>query len=402
MAKLNSLQGKAIGKVGSVVYSINGGQMIAREYQPKVANPNTVAQTAQRAKFKLLSQLAAALAPVIVIPRKGLVSSRNGFVKRNSDMVSAVEGIAQVTYENLQLTNGNAGLPAIEASRSVESGISVHLTEKCDAAVSRVVYIAYKKNAEQTLQFVQSIVVEAPGAEGNFPGTLDFVEGDVCLFAYGMTDLSAKAAAKYANYNVANAQDIARLVYDRSISTSDYQFTRTRGTTIFTGEDSTTVVPEGSARVYLTPEGPGTVQGAGVYEIGSEVTIIATPNAGATFRGWRVNGGNTIISTSAEYTFTVNGLTDLVAVFASQGQQTEYTLSISSSNTSLGTVSPNGVYEVNAGDSVTLVATPASQMDFDGWFVDGSTVALSTQRSYTFTPNRDMVIVGRFSNGYEG
>ena len=72
MGKVTSLQGKATGKVGSIVYSVSGGQMVAREYQPHVSNPSTVAQTNQRASFKLLSQVAAALAPVIVIPKEGL------------------------------------------------------------------------------------------------------------------------------------------------------------------------------------------------------------------------------------------------------------------------------------------------------------------------------------------
>lgn len=395
MARVVSLQGKAKGKVGSMVYSVNAGQLIAREYQPNVANPNTVAQTNQRASFKLLAQMAAALAPVIAIPKDGMKSPRNLFIKFNSNAVSADDGIAQMTYENVQLTNGNAGLPAIEATRSAESGISIHLADRCDAAISRIVYILYKKTSEKKLQLVQSIVVTAAGANGNFPATLIYTEGDIVLFAYGMKDLNAKASAKYANYNVSNGQDIATLVLNRSISLSDYQFTMTRGTTMFAGENTTIVVPEGSARVFLTPSGNGTVSGAGVFVIGTNVTVVATPGDGATFVGWKLNGSDTYVSRNASYTFALNGQTDLIAVFRTEGQASSYFIEVQNSNASVGTVEPLGEQEVTAGDSITLKATATSvKASFDGWFVDNS--RLSSSATYTLTPQDDMTIEARW------
>lgn len=397
MGKVTSLQGKATGKVGSMVYSVSGGQMIAREYQPHVANPSTVAQTNQRASFKLLSQVAAALAPVIVIPKEGLKSSRNLFIKRNASSVTSNQGIAQLTYENLQLTNGNAGLPAIEATRAAESGISIHLAERCDAAVTRVVYILYKKTSEQTLQYVQSIIVEAAGAEGKFPGTLYYVEGDICLFAYGMKDLNAKASAKYYNYNVANGEDIASLVLRRNLSLSDYQFTQTRGTTMFAGEDSTVVVPEGSARIFLTASGPGSVSGAGIFEIGSQVTVTATPNAGARFVGWKPNGDENIVSTNASYTFTLQGQEDLIAVFEEIPAGQQYTISVSY-DSSKGSVTPNTAQVVNSGESVTFTASADPGYHFTAWKKQGESANLSTSAEYTFTPNESFTLVAQFDD----
>lgn len=407
MGKVTSLQGKATGKVGSMVYSIAGGQMIAREYQPHVANPNTVAQTDQRAKFKLMSQLAAALAPVIVIPKEGLKSSRNLFIKRNNDSVSATDGIAQITYENVQLTNGNAGLPAIEATRDVATGISINLAERCDAAVSRVVYIVYKKTSEQTLQYMESIIVSAPGSEGKFPGTLLYIEGDICLFAYGMKDLNAKASAKYNNYSVSNGEDIARLVMKRNLSLSDYQFTQTRGTTMFAGENTTTSVPEGSARVFVTPEGPGSVSGAGVFEIGTQVTVRATPNEGARFRGWRRNGDDQIISTEANYTFELTAQADLVATFYVPGQNPTYSIGVTgkfasemggSYNQNLPTgITFNAPTSVEAGLSVSLTtAKTAGNYAFAGWYDVTNSRTLSNNETYSFTPSGNMVIECRW------
>lgn len=408
MGKVTSLQGKATGKVGSMVYSVAGGQMIAREYQPHVANPNTVAQTDQRAKFKLMSQLAAALAPVIVIPKEGLKSSRNLFIKRNNDSVSASGGVAQITYENVQLTNGNAGLPAIEATRDAATGISINLAERCDAAVTRVVYIVYKKTSEQTLQYMESIIIDAPGSEGKFPGTLLYIEGDICLFAYGMKDLNAKASAKYNNYSVSNGEDIARLVLKRNLSLSDYQFTQTRGTTMFAGENTTTIVPEGSARVFVTPEGPGSVSGAGVFEIGSQVTVHATPSAGARFRGWRLNGDDQVISTDANYTFELTAQIDLIATFYTPEQAPHYDIQVDGAFAPMGSttyseelpasVSFDAPESVEAGQSITLTTSKSSgNYDFTGWYDVNAARILSREQTYSFTPNSNMVIECRWA-----
>lgn len=317
MARVISIQGIAKGKVGSMVYSNVGGQMIARSYNPYVSNPNTVAQTNQRASFKLMSQLAAVMAPVIAIPKEGLKSSRNLFVKKNSGLAFATNGVAQISYENLQLTNSSVGLPSIVASRSAEKGIQVHLAEDCRGALSRVVYMVYRKTSQSTLQYVQSTIVTAAGDAGTFPGTLLYVEGDIVLFAYGMKDLNASASAKYADYSVQNGEDVARLVLTRNMSMSDFQFTQTRGTTMFANENETTPVGDNQARVYVTATAGGTATGAGVFTLGTDVTVTATPNDGYTFRGWRNNGGSNIISTAQNYTFTLDGQKDLVAVFGS-------------------------------------------------------------------------------------
>lgn len=321
MGKVTSLQGKATGKIGSMVYSISGGQMIAREYQPNVANPSTVKQVNQRARLKLASQIAAALAPVIAIPRDGLQSSRNLFMKNNMDYFLANNGVAQVSYENLQLTNGNAGLPAITAERSTEDGLVIHLMERADASVSRVVYIIYKKTSENQLQYLGSIVQPVAGDDGKFQASTGYVTGEIVIWAYGMKDTTAKARAKYGDYEVANAEDLASLVMSRAINAGEYQFTQTRGTTIFDGEGGSIQAGEDEFMVYITASGPGSVAGNGfvgnrkAVQRGSSVTVSATPNEGCQFLGWKNNGSSTYLTTSAEYTFVVNQLADLVAVF---------------------------------------------------------------------------------------
>lgn len=400
MARINSIIGKVTGKIGGMVFSTTGGEVIAREYNPNVSNPNTTAQVNQRAKLKLLSQIAAALAPVIVIPKEGLKSSRNLFIKKNFSSVDAESGVAQVTYENLQITAGNAALPAIHILRSQQSGVQVYLEERCDAAVSRVVYIMYKKTSEQTLQYMQSVIAENATTDGTFPAQLLYVEGDIVIFAYGMKDLSGKATANYSNYEVESGLDIATLAMSRQMNLKDYQFTMTRGTTLFAGESESIEVPEGSARVFVTALGPGSVSGAGVFEVGSQVTVVATPNSGKYFRGWKANGSDVIISTDASYTFSLNGQTDLIAVFADTEAPAYYNVQVVNANPTLGSISPEGVQQVESGSSIRLTATPGTDVTFNGWYVENSVV--STSLIFDYIPAGNGTIAARFTGEDEG
>lgn len=404
MGKVTSLYGKTTGKIGSIVFSTSGGETIAREYNPNVSNPNTQAQINQRARLKLMSQLSAALSPVIAIPKQGLVSARNQFTKKNFDLSMAENGVAQISYENVQLTNGNLGLPTIEATRAQGSGITINLADDATSSVSRVVYILYRKTAEQRLQFVSSVIAEAAGANGTYPATLPYTEGDIVLYAYGMRDTSESASAKYGDMKVANAVDVARLTAYRSISSEDYQFTETRGATMYADQSEITPVPEGSARVFVTAFGGGSVSGGGVYVIGTQVTITATPQAGYIFAGWRDNLTQQLVSSEASYTFTLEGQTDLVAIFNAELPGSTYTIVVrpqggAPSNTTKVKIN-NGEFvtrdtiTIQAGDSITIEASAEGQenIEFVYWYDVNNNVQISQSNPYTFIPSGSMEI----------
>lgn len=325
MGKVTSLYGKTTGKIGSIVFSTSGGETIAREYNPHVANPNTQAQIDQRARMKLMSQLSAILAPVIVMTKEGLVSRRNKFVKKNFDSSYALNGTAQISYENVQLTEGSVGLPQVVASidTNAETGIdelNIRLASAPALNISRVVYSVFEKTDEAKLQLIYSAIAQTRLVGTAYfkvttPAT-DFADKELVIYAYGMSDTSESATARYGNLNVLSASDLATLVANRSISYEDYQFTQTRGTTIGQGSGGNTPVPAGQARVFVTALGDGgSVSGGGTFEIGSSVTVTATVNSGYTFRGWVRNGSSQILSTSLSYTFTLQGQTDLVATY---------------------------------------------------------------------------------------
>lgn len=318
MGKVTSLYGKTSGKIGSVVFSTSAGEIIAREYNPHVANPNTEAQVNQRARMKLMSQLSSAMAPVITMQKMGLVSARNQFTKKNFGFSYVSNGEAQVSYENLQLTSGNAALPRINFGGSSGS-YYLKLEQSADASISRVVWIVYRKTAEGKLQFYYSAIEKDPGNDGKFTHSLpvDFPTDNFVFFAYGMKDLNAKATAQYGELNVTTANDLATLVASRKISMTDYQFTQTRGATANNGSpiDPT---PAGKVRVYVTANGNGTVSGDGLYDIGAEVTVIATAGNQSKLVGWYKNGSEQRLSTNESYTFVANETTDLIAVFQAE------------------------------------------------------------------------------------
>lgn len=340
MGRVTSLYGKTTGKIGSIVFSTSGGQTIAREYNPHVANPSTMPQVNQRARMKLMSQLSASLSPVIAMTKDGLVSKRNKFVKLNFDNTYASQGVAQVSYENVQLTEGSVGLPQVVATAvlAATGDPAAYLATAPGATISRVVYCIFKKSQENKLEFLFSKIISERGdvatsdafficpltelPTSTVEGELVF-NGEYVIYAYGMSDTSEKASARYGNLNVQSASDIATLVGNRTISFEDYQFTQTRGVTIGQGTGGDTPTPVGQARVFVTALGEGgTVSGGGTFPLGSQVTVVATPANQYAFRAWVKNGTSQVISTSASYTFTLNGQTDLIAQFDFVGNET--------------------------------------------------------------------------------
>lgn len=340
MGRVTSLYGKTTGKIGSIVFSTSGGQTIAREYNPHVANPSTMPQVNQRARMKLMSQLSASLSPVIAMTKDGLVSKRNKFVKLNFDNTYASQGVAQISYENIQLTEGSVGLPQVVANAVVPATAEpgAYLASEPGATISRVIYCIFRKSQENRLQFLFSKIIsqrtegeirtafficplsELPTSQVEGNAVFD---GEYVIYAYGMSDTSERATARYGNLNVQSASDIATLVGNRSISFEDYQFTQTRGITIGQGTGGDTPTPEGQARVFVTALGEGgSVSGGGTFAIGSQVTVVATPANQYAFRAWVKNGTSQVVSTSASYTFTLNGQTDLIAQFDFVGNET--------------------------------------------------------------------------------
>ena len=329
--KLSSILGQGRGKLGAAVFSSTNGQQVVRQYQPNVKNPNTVAQTMQRARFKLMTQIASSMAPVIAIPKSGAVSSRNMFVKKNMPLVIGTEDGAQLVYENLQLTSGTRALPGIYVER--EAGkLKIGLLQAPTGNISRVAYCAFAKDSEGQLSYEWSIIASTPGAQGTFDvETNDIVSLDVVFYAYGMIDTNAKATAAFENYHVDSATDLAKLIATRKLSLSDFALTKTRGTTLKAGESQNVVVPAGSYGLYVNATVGGQVDIAvggqpkanvtkdasysGAWPTGSDITLDANASEGYSFKEFRDQGTGSVISADSVYDFVLNKKYDVLAVF---------------------------------------------------------------------------------------
>ena len=141
--------------------------------------------------------------------------------------------------------------------------------------------------------------------------------------------------------------------------------------------------------VSANPSHGGSVTGGGTYNQGQQCTVTASPNAGYTFTNWTENGN--VVSSNANYSFTVTGNRTLVANFQAQTQN--YTISVSANPTNGGSVTGGGTYQ--QGQSCTVSATANNGYTFTNWTENGNVV--SNNRDYTFTVNGNRTLVANFT-----
>lgn len=315
MAKVNPTLGKMVGKIGGIVYSVSKGQQVMREKPISVANPQTAAQVAQRSKMKLVTQLAAQVSGSIFYPGIGAVSGRNQFVAANLKQAYYSGDKASIILDNVQLADGNAGIPALHVVRSINQKLQVSFTEEVSSDIVGIYFCVYKKTDEGRLALYGQKLVrerdETYGFMAEFPTTTD----ELVVWAVGIKAASASSKAAYYNFSVSNGVDAASLLSEIMNSTTGLVYSATRGVTLYRGETETESVQDGQARVYVTAGNGGTATGGGIFAIGDSVTVTATPSGRNTFLGWQLAGQPGYVSTDASYTFTLEGMTDLVAMF---------------------------------------------------------------------------------------
>jgi gamma-glutamylcyclotransferase (GGCT)/AIG2-like uncharacterized protein YtfP len=139
--------------------------------------------------------------------------------------------------------------------------------------------------------------------------------------------------------------------------------------------------------VSANPSEGGTVSGGGTFNYGESCTVTATANSGYTFDNWTKNGS--VVSTNANYSFTVTGGGTYVANFSLN----TYTISASANPTEGGTISGGGTY--NHGETCTLTASANSGYTFINWTENGSVV--SNSANYSFIVNDDHTLVANFT-----
>lgn len=298
---------KGSGKLGSTVFAVNSGVQIAREYQPKVSNPNTEAQQDTRARFKLMSQLSAVMAPVIAIKKDGLKTARNQFQSINFDIVEYTNENASINLNLVQLTKSNRSFAGFSADRSGGASIAVQLLAGMAETADRIVYIAYEKQDDNSLALIGSKVCSTPGADGKFADTLPYSNKAVVLYAYAIKDTNESVTAKFGNLIAPSAEKVAKLLVSSSENMNAVNLTKTAGLTMGVGvteADSNSSMLD-LVTVTMTPDANATLTGGGSYQRGTQVTIEAKNIAtGYSFQGWVINDGSPVLTNP--YTFTAN------------------------------------------------------------------------------------------------
>lgn len=394
MAKMYGFSGKLTGKKGDAVFAVRNGDQIVRQYNPIVANPSTQKQVDARAALKLSSQLSAAFATVIAIPREGSKTRRNRFQQVNYGRITANQGVAMIDLNTIQLTKSNQPMLGITANRANGTQILCSLAESGADMYDAVVYVIMTKNDDGSLR-VHATGVATKALQGdNFQLALKYTTKSIVVYGYGVSYLNSRARGIFENMQAPTAEQIAQLFYNRTVSMNDARLSETVGLTIEAGQNSGTSSDSNRVAVTIVADGHSTCGGSGFYAIGGSCVAICTPDAGWSFAGFYSDAAKTnLLSSNNPYTFTVNGVATIYAkTMANFTPSNSAVVTLETNKANGGTISGAGTFEV--GTEVTVVATPASGYSFGGWYNGANKV--STDASYTFTVDGDITLTANF------
>ena len=173
------------------------------------------------------------------------------------------------------------------------------------------------------------------------------------------------------------------------------------------------VKPWVAVQAYSAQPEMGSVEGAGAYEEGVDVTLVAIPAQGCKFTGWLRDGQP--IEGDATLTFEAQGQAlpsgsvlvspKYEATFARGECEVGYSQVIDTGGRTLmdGVDVPNvvGSQQVQAGSGVVLDAAVLGMLDDDiafvGWYDAETGEQLSADATFAFTPTQDVRLEARFA-----
>ena len=243
MARLQGISGGMSGRTGSFTFRQSRGETIVSQYQPIVKNPNTQGQQDQRAKFKLMSQLAAIMSPgfgtmsITKRPGKQRPTQRNAFMNINMGAVIVDSNTAKIQMDLVQLTTSNTPLGTISQSEStsnvVISGISANVK------TVRFVEVVYKEFNAVDTSTGSFIIKTRPEVKRivDLPvnaGAVEFqsVNG-ASVLAYGLIPSQSLTGVDFDNIHTPDDEDfIAAVDLDQMVSQGLMAETMTLGVNV--------------------------------------------------------------------------------------------------------------------------------------------------------------------------
>lgn len=239
---------KAGKKAGIITYQV-GETILAREYNPHPANPKTERQVQQRAKIKLLSQLAAVFRSIIAIFPSSGKSARAIFAKINFPKIAVSGTTAEIDYTSVSLTDSSR--PITQVAKDIAflpSGVRmlVGLPEEPTEDIKRVFYYLFGKQDNGKFVFLDYYLSEIRWSSrnhlffcwANAPFEIDG-QGrstrDYVIYAIGMGDNSEEATDYWQNLDVPNLEFLGQIIAKNLISSTDFYFTDTSSLSWYRG-----------------------------------------------------------------------------------------------------------------------------------------------------------------------
>ncbi|MBR2116005.1 MAG: InlB B-repeat-containing protein [Alistipes sp.] len=451
MSKGNMLLGHARGKVGSLVFSRSNGQQITRARAEQVKNPRTEAQMVQRIILNTIAQCYSRMSAICDHSFEGIKAGQDSmsyFMKRNTNLLRAdlaeqggfdfalplFTEIGKNYLANVKLEISKGSLPTVNPLEIAADGILMDVSVNTYAGVinkyglqrgDQLTFCAVVGSSANAQVFKYCRVILDPKNDDGTDAPLStaFVTEGAITKPNGRNEINGFTFT-FANSMIAvkPAEDVNQGCIIASREKEDGTWLRSNSLMVIDegnafGVNMATALDnfyasqldienprylnnankgfkqqQAGVKYYnistsASPSAGGSTTGAGRYEEGATVNVVATPNASYRFVRWTEDGVQ--VSTSATYSFTAAKMRSLVAVF--QEVQTVL-ISASASPSAGGSVSGGG--NIEQGSSCTLVATPAAGYAFVKWTENGQDV--STSASYTFTANANRTLVAVF------
>ena len=303
----------------------------------------------------------------------------------NMNVTHASSMSTSATSFTVNATNGNGALATLTRNNEIMGSATINngtcnitFTAPGTTGTATLTVFGYNKITYiATIQITQggtqqyTINVSAnPSIGGSVTGGGTYNQGQSCTVT----------ATPNAGYTFTNWTENGNVVS----TNRSYTFTVTANRTLVANFQAQ---PQNyTVTVSANPTNGGNVTGGGTYQQGQSCTVTATANTGYNFTNWTENGN--VVSTQANYTFTVNSNRTLVANFTPQ----QYTITATADPVNGGNVTGGGTF--NYGNSCTLNATPAAGYTFVNWTKNGQQV--STNATYTFTVTESAAYVAHF------
>ena len=189
----------ATGKFAGAAFQQSPGNGTILREVVKPTNPSTEAQVEQRAKFKLMSQIATAFKSVIAMKREGNITPRNMFVKLNSPLLSfdKAQSRAEIELAKLLLTKSAQAVRIVSKFNPEASTAIADIVADMDILFGGVFILVRPLENGISIKEIARETLEEP--ENTVAHTFEGVEAGDVILAYGITQDTTGLSVKYGN-----------------------------------------------------------------------------------------------------------------------------------------------------------------------------------------------------------